>query len=66
MKLKVTELKEELKKLNLPVYGTKLILVQRLLEYKSRKAQTNEDESPPSSTPISSQSTFVRKVRSRS
>jgi hypothetical protein len=46
VKLKVTELKEELKKLKLPIYGTKLILVQRLLEYKSRKSQTN-DEAPP-------------------
>jgi hypothetical protein len=58
VKLKVTELKEEFKKLKLPIYGTKLILVQRLLEYKSRKSQTNEDESPPASTPISSQSFF--------
>ena len=57
MKLKATELKE-LKKLKWPVYGTKLILLQRWLEYKSRTVQTNEDESPSSSTPISSQSTF--------
>ena len=33
-KLKVSELKEELKKNKLPVYGTKVVLIQRLLNFK--------------------------------
>ena len=33
-KLKVSELKEELKKYKLPVYGTKVVLIQRPLNFK--------------------------------
>ena len=36
LKLKVSDLKLELKAIKLPQYGTKLILVQRLLDYKEK------------------------------
>ena len=36
LKLKVTELKLELKAIKQPQYGMKLILVQRLLDYKEK------------------------------
>ena len=38
LKLKVTDLKLELKAIKQPQYGTKLILVQRLLDYKEKLA----------------------------
>ena len=37
MKLKVVELKDKLKDVQRPVYGTKVVLVQRLLEFKEEK-----------------------------
>ena len=37
MKLKVVELKDKLKDVQRPVYGTKIVLVQRLLEFKEEK-----------------------------
>ena len=52
LKMKVSELKEELKRIKKPVYGTKLILIGRLLDYK----QANNFQEISTSTPSSSQS----------
>ena len=41
LKLKVKDLKEELKKVKQPVYGTKILLIQRLLLYKENQKDVN-------------------------
>ena len=59
LKLKVTDLKLELKAIKQPQYGTKLILVQRLLDYKEKLAtqqilRSNLQNSQSQSIPTSS------------
>ncbi len=42
----MVELKEELKKYKLPIYGTKVVLIQRLLNFKDDSNKLNgQDES---------------------
>ena len=40
-KLKVKELKEELKSLKKPVYGLKTVLIERLIDYYTKEAVNN-------------------------
>ena len=62
-KLKVSELNEELKKYKLPVYGTKVVLIQRLLNFKDDSNKLSgqvesQDNCGSASTPLSSQTSF--------
>ncbi len=59
IKLKVSELKEELKKYKLPFYGTKAVYIERLLNFKDDSNNLNGQEESQevncsASTPMSS------------
>ena len=63
IKLKVSELKEVLKKYKLPIYGIKIVLIQRLLNFKDDSNKLNGQEESQevncsASTPMSSQTSF--------
>jgi hypothetical protein len=63
IKLKVSELKEVLKKYKLPIYGIKVVLIQRLLNFKDDSNKLNGQEESQevncsASTPMSSQTSF--------
>ena len=67
-KYKVIELKEEVKKINKPIYGTKTVLIHRLLSFKgeqcNQKLLTKNLQliSFVSSTPCCSQNTQLERI----
>jgi hypothetical protein len=42
-KMKVVELKEELKRIKKPIYGVKAVLVERLIDYYTKESVNNSE-----------------------
>ncbi len=42
-KMKVVELKEELKRIKKPIYGIKAVLVERLIDYYTKESVNNSE-----------------------